>query len=150
MLLQISPSAFRLLHFVCCFLYVLNDAAAQELSCPPELLSSAIKLIDIPAPWAGSVQRYPLALKAAGFFDGAPSRMAELKPFSVKEGNKKVVEKWLFDNEYKWPEGKWLSCDYGDGVVSLSKEIPKEISECTVIYEKKNKAKPGLIQIVCK
>src|SRR4030066_2337781 len=105
MLLRNSPSVFRLWGLVCCIFLALNDAVAQEVSCPPEIASSSIKLIDIPAPWTGSVQRYPLALKAAGFFDGMPSRMAELKPFSAKEGNKTVVEKWIFDNEYKWPEG---------------------------------------------
>lgn len=52
--------------------------------------------------------------------------------------NGKGSVQWQFDKGIKYfPEGKWLSCDYGDGNdVMIGRRIDDDTYECTVKYVK--------------
>lgn len=141
-----------LLALACSVVLFLNVATAEELACLPKINSSIIKLNDAPVPWAGSIRDYPLELTGVNFSDGPPSEKAFLVDSSTYEDKKSFVSKQKF---YKYPSQKgryWLICEYGEHVVFLSREIPKEINECTVAYDK---AKDSLLRyrfrsLICK
>lgn len=122
-------------------------ASDQRIECPVEIPATSFKVTNAADSWTPLVPS-SLTLTAAGFMQASPEKMAHLKPFSTSEDKKRVLVTWKFEGDY--PQGKWLTCDYAGGVVSLSKEIARSTSVCTVIYEKKNKDKSGFIQIVCK
>ena len=123
-------------------------AADSKVSCLAEIPASALHFGDAPKGWTATTQTYPLHLTAAGFSSGPPSDRAQLKPTSVDEAKAKIVETWRFEGPY--PRGKWLSCDFERGVVTLSREIPEGIRECSVVYDNHPPASPALREIVCR
>lgn len=123
-------------------------ASEQRLACPPQL---PVETISFPSAvddgWTRHVPS-PLELTSAGFMQASPEKMAHLKPFSSIARKNKLLVTWKFEGDY--PQGKWLSCDYAGGVLSLSKEIQAELSECVLSYEKNSQGKVRDIQIDCK
>jgi hypothetical protein len=121
---------------VCSVFLFLNIAMAEEITCLPKISPSTVKLDDVPGSWTGSIRDYPLELTGVNFSDGPPSEKAFLVDSDMHEDKKSLTSKQKF---YKYPSQKgkyWLICEYGEHVVFLSKEIPKEINECTVVYDK--------------
>lgn len=77
-----------------------------------------------------------LELTGINFTDGPPAEMAFLKEEYWHEDQRTAVWKQRF---YKYPSQRgsyWLICEYNNRAVLLSKEIPKDINECTVTYDK--------------
>lgn len=123
-------------------------ASGQKIDCPTEMPTALVQFTGVPDGWTPFVPQ-PLALTSAGFMQASPEKMAHLKPFSTSENRKHVIVTWKFEGDYL--QGKWLACDYAGGAVSLSKEIDRSISSCTVVYEKKNRSRAGFVQqVVCK
>ena len=122
-------------------------AADQKIDCPAEIPAASLQVTSTPAGWTPFVPS-PLILTAAAFMQASPEKMAYLKPYSTSENKKHSIVTWKFEGEY--PQGKWLTCDYAGGAVSLSKEIDRDISSCTIEYEKKIRGKVGFVQVVCK
>lgn len=121
--------------------------ASDRIDCPSEISATSIQLKNTPDGWTPFLPS-SLALTAAGFMQAPPEKMAHLKPSSTKENKKRTIVTWKFQGDY--PQGKWLTCDYAQGAVSLSKEIDRSTAECSVIYEKKNSGTAGAVRVACK
>ena len=122
-------------------------AADQKIDCPANIPAALLQVTSAPEGWTPFTPS-PLTLTAAAFMQASPEKMAYLKPYSTSENKKNSIVTWKFEGDY--PQGKWLTCDYAGGAVSLSKEIDRGISSCTIEYEKKNRGKAGFVQVVCK
>lgn len=115
------------------------------IACPDSIAPTELAVAK--ANWTAFVPR-PLSLSAAGFMQGEPSLQADLKPTSVRKTATGIVSTWKFAGPY--PHGKWLSCDYAGGAVTLSQRIPDASSECSVSYRKNGKGVLAAGEIVCK
>jgi hypothetical protein len=128
--------------------WLLTDANAETFNCPAYIAASSANVVEVPPSWKVNGQSNKLKVVSAGFSDGQPSELAYLKPYETRRKGGSTVAIWKFEGLY--PKGKWLSCDYEGGLVSLTREMPTGISECVVIYEKprSGSAQPG--PIACK
>lgn len=125
----------------------LSTAWAAETVCPESYAPELGKLVLGEHAWVGFAPR-PLPLTAAGFMQGEPAMLADLKPSSSKKIADGTAVQWSFAGHY--PQGKWLSCDYANGLFSLSRQIPDGTSECTVFYRNAGKGQQRVREIVCK
>ena len=133
---------------LCAAMFISQSFAAdQNIACPAEISATSIKIVNPLDGWTPMIPS-ALTLSAVGFMQASPEKMAHLKPFSLHEDKKRVHLTWKFEGDF--PQGKWLTCDYAGGVVSISKEVARNTTECAVVYEKKNKDKPDYIRIACK
>jgi len=112
-------------------------ASAETLSCPEnvELSAATFKTTPQIEQWKPVFQGGKLSLTAAGFSGGPAEDQAFLKPYSSAENKSGSRVTWKFEGDY--PKGKWLNCDYGGNVASLSKAIPEKTKECVVSYKAK-------------
>jgi hypothetical protein len=124
-----------------------SAAAEQLMECPHQLAPESIRLADDKSGWIGFVPE-PLLLTAAGFMQGQPSTRADLKPFSTARSGSGSVVKWKFEGPY--PEGKWLSCEYAQGAVSLARRIDDSFTECSVTYRKTKHGTQSVQSIACR
>lgn len=120
-------------------------ASNLGIECPAQIPIEHIQIGGSTEAWIPQI-RSPMPLTGAGFMQAPPEKMAYLKPTSTKDQKNSTTVIWKFEGDY--PLGKWLTCDYANGAVSMSKEIDKTVTECAVTYEKKNKNR--LITVNCK
>jgi hypothetical protein len=117
-----------------------TNAAETLLNCPAEISGELLQM-QAPSPeWQGFVKS-PLRWRSVSLMAGEPSTQTHLKPDLFNETKEKSTSTWKFVGDY--PEGKWLSCGYVDGSVSLSKRIDDRFTECSVVYRKDKKDKNG-------
>jgi hypothetical protein len=107
-------------------------SAQDTLVCPAELSAQAFQIIAPSSEWAAFME-HPLNLASVSLMQGEPATQAHLKPSRTVSSKETDMVIWTFEGEY--PKGKWLSCRYGDGAVTLSKRIADTYSECTVVYK---------------
>lgn len=112
-------------------------AAGVQIECPASLSEQSIAATPPSADWRSHVSS-PFKLTAAGFMGGPPETLTDLKPNFIKEGKQRTVVRWEFEGAL--PDGKWLSCSYDSGAITLSKTIDASITSCEVSY---TRAKPG-------
>lgn len=98
--------------------------------CPAQLrLNSATVTVNPPAPaFTPSVSDMPLALTGASAFDGPPEQGAALKPVSDKRSAGGSTTVWHFEGSFE--AGKWLSCDYAQGLVRLAVQVDAAATRC--------------------
>ena len=114
------------------------NATETLLSCPAKISVESFQ-IQPPLPeWHGLIE-WPLRVRGAGFMAGEPATRTHLKHTSETETKEKLILTWKFVGDY--PDGKWLSCNYSNGVISFSKRIDDHFSECSVSYRKNKKGK---------
>ena len=123
-------------------------ALADTYTCPEFITASSVNVVNVPDSWQIFKQPNKLKIISAGFYDGQPPDMANLKPYESKKIKNLTTLKWKFEGDY--PNGKWLSCDYEGGIVTLAKELLSNISECTVTYKKMNIPNEQTVSISCK
>ena len=111
-------------------------ASDMTIDCPSEIPIEHIQINASNDAWVQRIKS-PMPLTSAGFMQAPPEKMAYLKPTSTIERKNSTAVIWKFEGEY--PMGKWLTCEYANGVVSKSKEIDKNLTECVVMYDKKSK-----------
>jgi len=124
------------------------SALAEDIVCPVTTKIESATLVEVPDGWTEGLSNHRLRVRAAGFYSGPPSGMAELKPDFSREKAGVVRERWTFEG-YPENKGIWVSCVYEGYVVSLAKKIPQNITECTVRY-KKTKGVTAFEGISCK
>jgi len=141
--------AFVALFFISGVLHPLSPVLAADavIECPASITPELGDLSLDKEAWVAFVAR-PFPLTAAGFMQGDPSMRADLRPTSTKKTSAGRVVTWTFVGPY--PHGKWLSCDYADGLVSLSRQIPDTASECSVTYRGSGKGRLSVGEIACK
>lgn len=105
-------------------------AAGLAHACPTQVrLKPATVVVNPPAPaFTPWVSDTALMLTGASAFDGPPEQGAALKPASDKRvaGGSTVV--WHFEGKFE--AGKWLSCDYAQGLVRLAVQVDAATTRC--------------------
>ncbi len=88
---------------------------------------------ELPAPWRSSIVGgapplggEALPLTGVGAFDGPPEQGAAPVPPASNAAN--TVIQWTFSGEFA--RGKWLSCDYGGGVLRATREAAPDTTTC--------------------
>lgn len=150
--LKMTIAHYRIATLCVCFLTLLQATqhswgANETLICPQEISPKAIQIAAPSIEWRSLVAR-PLALTSAGFMQGAPESQADLKPTKSKRNQNTETLTWTFAGEY--PQGKWLSCEYNNGALSLSRELTNSFSECSVTYQKITNTHRVVKEIICR
>ena len=111
------------------------DAGELLHRCPAQVrLNPATATLQASVPgFAGQVSDQPLPLTGASAFDGPPEEGAALKPAASERGpggpgSSHGLTTWRFEGPY--PAGKWMSCDYAQGVARLVLQLPPETARC--------------------
>jgi hypothetical protein len=130
------------------FAWLPIHASADTFSCPQYVTASSANVVEVPTPWKVYSQSNKLKVVSAGFSDGQPFDMAYLKPYRTHQKGNLTIVRWKFEGPY--PKGKWLSCDYEGGLFSLARELPNNLSECVVTYEKTKAGNTQPSSITCK
>lgn len=127
----------------------LNPALAsnQVLICPEKVAASNLQFHYSDDDWVPFVESN-LKLTGVGFMQAPPEKIAHLKPFTSSKFKKNDTDNWRFEGDY--PEGKWLTCSYDQGTVSLSKKVDDKFSECSVTTIIKKKYADTQFEIRCK
>lgn len=108
---------------------------ADELGCPARV-SVSQQIGKVPSPWVASYAKAPLTLGGVTFYDGHPSEMASLVYDDEKTSGNTIVATWFFRADTS-ARGFWLSCRYNQTTAVLSRQIPRNITECSVTYNSK-------------
>jgi hypothetical protein len=139
-------SMIRMIFSWCCMMLAHQVFAAnQVIECPAQMPIKNIQINDGVDSWIQQIKS-PMPLTGAGFMQAPPEKMAYLKPSSTNDSKNRTTVIWKFEGDY--PLGKWLTCDYSDGVGSMSKEIDRNVTECVVTYAK-NKDKNRHVSVSC-
>lgn len=73
---------------------------------------------------------------------------ADLKPSLTRKTAGGTIVTWVFEGAY--PQGKWLSCEYANGVVSLAKRVVDATNECSITYKRVKQGASSLQGIMCR
>lgn len=111
--------------------------ADYQPACPASIdVSQSIK--KTPDGWTASVYggdmvNVKYTLRNAQFSDGDPAKLTWLTPTSDKKARGVHTETWKFDE--KPNDGFWISCEYSQTSMALTKRLPDSIKSCTVEYD---------------
>lgn len=118
-------------------------------SCIGDACIDPARLVNVPAGWAAVIEPRELPLWDAGFSYGPPNDKAQLKPDSDVRRGVRYETSYLEDGTAPH-HGYWLDCLYGDGVIHLSRKLPDELKQCTVIYSPRPNEEVPRISMTCK
>jgi hypothetical protein len=122
-------------------------AAPKTYLCPQSIPETSVQLIAPGQEWMPFISS-PLFLSGAAPADGPPERLGVLRENSATKSKTGWTHRYALDGRY--PEGKWLRCDYGSfGEMSLAKRLPDETQECTVTGKKGEHAGENKIEVRC-
>lgn len=108
-----------------------------SLTCPPAVrieaahISAAAGLPELTG-WQSHVDDGPVRLSGANLFEGPPAEGAVLKPGSSTANG--MVSTWRFAGSDAG--GRFLSCDYAQGLVRLQAPVPAGAVSCTVTTQR--------------
>lgn len=128
-------------------------AASPTHTCPAQVrLSQATVAVNPPAPaFTPLVGDTPLPLTGASAFDGPPEEGAALKPAAERRHATGRSTVWHFEGRFE--AGKWLSCDYAQGLVRLAVAVPAASTRCEALTTP-SAAGPGpartTVQLACR
>lgn len=113
-------------------------AASQSFVCPAQVrLNAATATVSPAAPgFTPLVSDAPLPLTGASAFNGPPEEGAALKPASERRGAAGSTAVWRFErssgssHEVSINTGKWMSCDYAQGLVRLTVQVHADTKNC--------------------
>lgn len=112
-----------------------NSCLAEEkLICPSRvrLASGSVVSEDVPPGYTPFVPGGVARLTGVTVFDGPPEDGAALKPSSISSSGERV--KWVFEGTYE--KGKWISCDYEKGLITLVRQVAEPASTCAATIKK--------------
>lgn len=134
-----------------CALVLLAPLAAgeeQRIECPGEIPQASVKLTSTPPGWQTYVAA-PLFLHNAAPTSGPPQDLGQMIGDTVRKSKTEWIDKYSLEGRY--PNGKWLQCDYGVlNEISLSKRLDDDTKECTISGKKGEKAGQNLFTIRCR
>ena len=122
------------------------SASQQDLQCPAGIAPESLHVDTGAGEWMAFVPR-ALPLTAAGFAEGEPVMRASLKPASTEKRADGSQVKWVFEGAY--PHGKWLVCDYANGVAMYSRRIADDTTVCVVSYRRGKQGAQNISRIRC-
>lgn len=122
-------------------------ARAAEYICPANTLLPKRDSAVSSDGWTQILQQSPLLLSGANVFDGPPSDLASLVP--TREAGKGDHTKAIWKFEGDFPNGKWISCDYGSGAAALVRRINDDATQCTAAYDHQRKPPLLSVRFIC-
>jgi hypothetical protein len=132
------------------FMLVVANAsyASETYVCPThmDISSGSVQLKSMPEGFESLVPQTTVWLNGVNIFDGHPKQRATLIETSTSDhGN---ISTWKFEGNF--PDGKWFSCDYQQGFVSLVKKIDDSAKSCTTKNRWINRAQKELeVTLTC-
>jgi hypothetical protein len=122
-------------------------ATEQRIECPPDISPASLQLTNVSPEWRPFVSS-PLFLHNAAPTNGQPETMGQMRGETTRQGKTSWTDQYSLEGRY--PDGKWLQCDYGMlNEVALSKRLRDDTKECTVAGKKGEKAGQNVFAIVC-
>ena len=97
----------------------------------------------ISPPFKALVSESPIWLTGVGAFDGPPEEGASLKPDRTNKAGKAESSTWVFHGAIE--RGKWMTCDYADGLVHLAVQVNARSAKCSAVAERLQN--PGVLGI---
>jgi hypothetical protein len=138
----------RYVSLICFSVLFILPAQASEtrFECPPQIHTNQSVSGKTPDGWSAAREtRYPQSLKAIDVFDGLPQEHADLVPDDEQNQDpSKAI--WTF--EKKKENSIWFACAYSGTDVLLTKELPRDITQCRPILTKGRSS--DYIVLVCK
>ena len=132
-----------------CYIFFCYSAQAEENKlgepCPAEIKVEQ-KAVDAPQNWkADDIEPHHFLINA-GFYDGDPIELASLVPDKVIDNKKQKMAMWQLSSAVK---GYWISCEYINTSVALSRQLDAKIKSCAIEY-KLESSQLELKKITCK
>jgi len=138
----------RTLLALLCVAISADYASAAEFICPANESLSAVQGGDeLPAGWSLGFRAGPIRLTGASVFDGPPVELASLVPDHQTGKGAHTRATWKFEGEF--PKGKWISCDYGEGLVYLAHKLEDSVIRCTATFDQEPKPPSLVIRFTC-
>ncbi|MGB8841341.1 MAG: STY0301 family protein [Aliidongia sp.] len=131
-------------------LLIAFPALATDLICPPDIKTMTAQLAVPVEGWSAHVEPAPNHLKGITFYEGPPSDGASLVPDDQRRGKSTSTMVWKF--AALGPGSFWLRCRYANTTMTLERQLPASVAECTVDYSKSLSldGEPAVERLVCK
>jgi hypothetical protein len=122
--------------------------AEENIVCPSKarLASGSVATEDVPPGYKTFVSNTTVGVSGVTVFDGPPEDGAALKP-SASSSNGETIT-WRFEGSYE--KGKWVSCDYANGLIRLVRQIGEPTTSCTATVKKTGPYKRIEAKFTCK
>ena len=104
-------------------------AAADPIGCP-KTIQVKEQLAAPVTGWTAASDGMPHQLAGLTFFDGKPEEKASLAPDGQATQHSETISTWKFDKT----RPTWVMCHYSGTSVTLARELPRNISACTIAY----------------
>lgn len=119
-----------------------------EVSCPDhlELPYQSLPIVNTHPDFGAITFNTRVWLSGVTLFDGAPSSGASLVPTSVSPKGEVIT--WKLEKPPE--ETTWLTCDYADGVVRLTRNVGPKLSTCTANVKEGAVGSGRTIRMTCK
>jgi len=120
--------------------------AEQTIICPENILQEGgtVSRDSIPAGFAAMAVTRRIWLSDVSLYYGHPEKNAVLKPVEEKDN----TASW--DLGRYFPEGKWMSCDYGLQSAKLHLRLQDAVIVCTATYGGSWEKRDQEINVVCR
>ncbi|WP_157263451.1 STY0301 family protein [Azohydromonas aeria] len=112
--------------------------ADVRIECPTRIFmdSGQVALKDLPTGFVVSTPKSSFLLYSMTVYNGPPEKKSSMAPnLDVRSRD----SGWKFEGDF--PEGKWISCDYAEGLIRLAKRLDEPTEQCRGILEQKGNPK---------
>ena len=145
-------TAARTISFLAACLFATTAWAETTYHCPEttRLESAVVAPPSLPEGFALTVSRGPIRLSGISVFDGPLERNAALIP-AAERGDlrrKETISLWKFEGSY--PEGKYVSCDYAQGVLHLHVRVAEAVTQCEAFTVRQKPRDTLTARFVCR
>jgi hypothetical protein len=125
-------------------------AAADKIACPAEIKAATPQLATPVEGWTARADIVPTQLSGVAFYEGAPKDGGSLTPDDEKHAKSKITSTWRLGAMGSGPY--WLGCRYANTALTLERQLPSGVKECTVSYDASTTVDglPAIQEIACK
>lgn len=121
------------------------SVADNSFVCPESIRvsSATVTLESVPEGFEVFAPKSLMRLTGFNVYDGPPAQGAALKPHSATA--RKAL--WKFEGSY--PQGVFISCDYGNGIVRLATRAEGGVTSCSVTTAVVKPQQTKKVSVVC-
>jgi hypothetical protein len=131
--LRPEPSmTFRSVLLTAALLLALPVPALAGIVCPAKIEVTQV-LTASQADWKAGAAQLPTELAGLAVYDGPPEELAQLIHDNEKETDKTWTISWELP---KNPRGYWITCEYANTTVTLTRKLPETVTRCEVVHDR--------------